>query len=74
MKKLLSFAVVIAFTGFIGYKAYDVASSDSAAATAVSDRLELRKAELYDYFSATIFRYLPLPESPQDDGIPRPRT
>ncbi len=74
MKTLLSFAVIIVFTGFIGYKAYDVASSASVTATAVPDRLELRKAELYDYFSATIFRYLPLPESPQDDGIPRPRT
>lgn len=74
MKKFLSFFVMIAFTAFIGFKAYDIAVHDSSkAAVSANDRLEARKAALYDYFSAAIFRYLPLPDPPQSDGIPKTR-
>lgn len=75
MKKLLSLSVILLIAGSIGFKAYNVVAYDaSREAAADAAKLEARKAELYDYFSAAIFRYMPVPDDLRTDGIPQPCT
>ena len=62
MKKVLTGMIVGLIVIGCAYQAYDSVIYATARAATAPSRLEKRKAELYAYFDATIFRYMSHPD------------